>query len=103
VTATFDQVARVAHFTVRAEGTPIEADAATSTPASPAPDVLRTIITYTDGSGTWKSLDLTRNAQGTWSGSLPSMAPLTYFVQAVDTAGNVGQADNKGLFYSVGP
>jgi hypothetical protein len=103
VSAAYDSAAHIASFTADATGTAQVADPNTGTPASAAPNVVRVVVTYTDGAGTWQSLDLTHTAQSTWTGSLPTTSAMTYFVQAVDALGNVAQADNRGLFYAVHP
>jgi hypothetical protein len=103
VSATYDTAFSAARFNIQVQGTPREADPEAGILGLPAPNVARVLVTYTDGLGTWQSLDLTKDSQGNWTGSVPATRALTYFVQAVDSAGNVGQADNRGLFYAVGP
>jgi hypothetical protein len=92
-------------FEVGVVGSGLDADPERGRPATPAPDIVRVLVTYTDGQGGWKTLDLARGASGQWANSLPgpSNSPLTYFVQAVDANSNVGQADNKGRFYTLAP
>jgi len=64
--------------------------------------VERVAVTYTYGDGEWRSVDLVFNeATGRWEGTLAITAPITYFVQAVDTEGDVTQADNKGRLYAI--
>jgi hypothetical protein len=64
--------------------------------------VYRVLVAYTDGGGTWRTLDLAWNgASERWEASLPIAASIHYFVQAVDGAGNVAQVDNKGVFYEL--
>lgn len=61
--------------------------------------VFRVIITYTDGISEWNSLDLNFNPSNSkWENSLSLKRDITYFVQAVDNAGNVKVLKvNEGL------
>ena len=64
-----------------------------SVQASDASGIYRVVVAYTDytsgTSGEWKSFDLT-NTGSAWVGSLTLKKSITYLVQAVDNAGNVG-------------
>ena len=56
-----------------------------------ASGVYRVLVAYTDGLDQWNSLDLAYNgSSGMWEGQLAVRRNLTYFVQAVDNAGNAG-------------
>lgn len=63
----------------------------------------RVLATYSLGDGRWDSLDLNYSAEGDrWWGVLAldsSKSVVSYFVQAVDSAGNVAVRNNKGLFF----
>jgi len=61
----------------------------------------RVVVAYDDGYGEWRTMDLIPDRLGTmWSGDLStSPGRLSFFVQAVDEAGNVSIGANKGLFF----
>jgi hypothetical protein len=63
--------------------------------------VERVVVAYSLGDGKWHSIDLTEDAEDTWSGELAlgQGGSVSYFVQAVDGAGNVAMSDNKGLYF----
>ena len=61
--------------------------------------VATVVIAYTLGDGEWKSITLAPTATDQWSGSLDNLPILEYFVQAVDTVGNVAVHDNKGGYF----
>jgi phage terminase large subunit-like protein len=66
--------------------------------------VERVVVTYDTGAGELRSVDLAYNGTtGRWEGALAIASPITYFVQAVDTEGDVMQADNKGRLYTINP
>jgi hypothetical protein len=67
-------------------------------------DVLRAGVTYTMGDGIWVTVDLARStvAPNLWTGLIPDSPTLEWFVQAVDTAGNVAVADNRGAYFGQG-
>lgn len=49
----------------------------------------RVLVTYSDNTSSWQSLDLTYNGSSLrWEGSLTLSKSVSYFVQAVDNAGN---------------
>ncbi|HNQ77663.1 MAG TPA: C25 family cysteine peptidase [Acidobacteriota bacterium] len=49
----------------------------------------RVLVTYSDNTASWQSLDLAYNGSSSrWEGSLTLSNSITYFVQAVDNAGN---------------
>ncbi len=53
--------------------------------------VYRVIITYNDiRTNTWKSFDLQSTTGNNWSGSINLKGNITYYLQAIDKAGNVG-------------
>jgi hypothetical protein len=58
----------------------------------------RVVIAYTVGQRAWFSVDLPRYTLHKWMGFIPAGA--TWFVQAVDGAGNVAVADNKGRYFT---
>ena len=66
--------------------------------------VARVVVAYTEGQGQWFSEDLAYNpSMHKWTGDIPGTAGTVYFVQAVDVAGNVQVAHNKGAYYPVVP
>ncbi|MSP12519.1 MAG: hypothetical protein EXR62_06130 [Chloroflexi bacterium] len=59
-------------------------------------------VTYTRGNGQWQSIDLQYDAaRMKWVTEIPAQPGLLYFVQMLDTAGNVTVSDNKGRYYNV--
>ncbi|MGB0383471.1 MAG: hypothetical protein ACPGWR_01485 [Ardenticatenaceae bacterium] len=64
-------------------------------------EVVRTVATYTTGSGEWKTIDMDQIGPNIWETTLPQDPNLAYFVQAVDGGGNVAIHDNKGRYFSV--
>ena len=73
--------------------------------ASDSSGVRKVVVTYEEGDGEWKTVGLSRGNMGNhWTGDLDASASdLRYFVQAVDWAGNVALAANKGLFFGPPP
>jgi hypothetical protein len=67
--------------------------------------VSRVAIAYTLSDGQWRVTEMSRTSQNTnfWTVGLPFAMPnnLEYFIQAVDSAGNVASADNKGDYYPI--
>jgi len=60
----------------------------------------RVVVAYTDGQGVWYSRDLTYNSAAyKWTGVITGTATTRFFVQAVDSAGNVTVDDNKGQYH----
>jgi len=61
----------------------------------------RVVVTYSNDGLHWQSADLTFNSlTGQWEGEVVGMSKTaSYFVQAVDVAGNVSMTANKGLFF----
>jgi hypothetical protein len=60
------------------------------------------VVAYSLGDEVWESIDLTEGAgEGIWSGELALTKgdSVSYFVQAVDGAGNVARGDNKGFYF----
>jgi hypothetical protein len=64
--------------------------------------ICRVVVAYTDGKGTWHSVDLANTGGDTWQGTLPLSGRLEYFAQVVDSAGNVAVDDNDGSYYQEG-
>ena len=62
-------------------------------------DVYRVLVAYTEitglAQGEWKSFDLAQNS-GVWEGSLTLKRDISYFIQAVDKAGNCGFMEMTG-------
>jgi hypothetical protein len=75
------------------------------TPGMASEPVRRVTVLFTSGNGVWTRADLTQTPAGTWTGGGPAQAGsvLAYFVQAVDGAGNVGVASDKGTYYAAPP
>jgi hypothetical protein len=67
-----------------------------------ASDVQEVVVVYTDGDGTQTSKELTYDGETfKWIGAIPASTETVFFVQAVDGAGNVAVADNKGAWYAL--
>ncbi len=64
-------------------------------------DIEAVVVAYTDGNGTWSSVDLTDNGS-LHTGSFPASANTEFFVQVVDGAGNVAVDDNNGKYFRPG-
>jgi hypothetical protein len=61
--------------------------------------VHRVAVAYTTGQVRWQYVDLVYDStMEKWRGDIPSGA--TWFIQAVDEAGNVAVSDNKGIYYT---
>ena len=72
--------------------------------ARDASGVTKVLVSYTAGQSQWQSKELTYEAGAqVWAGVIPATAQSRYFVQAVDGAGNVFAADNKGRYYPLLP
>jgi hypothetical protein len=66
--------------------------------------VLRVVVAFTDGTGTWHSQDLGFSAAAQkWTGAITATIQTRYFVQVVDGAGNVAVEDNKGNYFGFPP
>lgn len=64
--------------------------------------VTRVLIAYTTGAGTWSSLDLSYNSvTRKWAGLLPGIRGATYYIQAVNSAGNATVISKKGGYFSL--
>ncbi len=65
------------------------------------PNVLRVAVGYTHNDGWWQVAELSRSIADpdVWVGTVPFDPILSYFVQAVDGAGNVGIDANKSWYY----
>jgi len=63
--------------------------------------VSRVAVGYTWGDGWWHVVEMTGTADNPnlWVGAVPYADTLSYFVQAADTAGNVGVNTNKALYF----
>jgi hypothetical protein len=65
--------------------------------------VKRMLVLYRDGSGTWKSIEMSHSSSR-WSGAGPLAGnSVEWFMQAVDGSGNVAVTSNKALLESVLP
>ena len=64
--------------------------------------IVRVTVAYTTGDGEWQTRPLARATDdpGRWLGLLPGHSGMTYFVQAVDGAGNVALQDNRGRYFA---
>jgi hypothetical protein len=72
--------------------------------AQDASGVARVLVTYTVDGTTWQSRALTYNsATGYWQGTVAGLisGKISYFVQAVDRAGNVNMSTNKGSLFEI--
>ena len=63
----------------------------------------RVVVVWTDGQGQWKSVDLEKSSSNSkeWSTEIAVKADMVFFLQAVDTLGNVAYLDNQGQYYPV--
>jgi hypothetical protein len=63
--------------------------------------VERVVVTYSEDGVHWQSVDLTYNdLTDRWEGALGGVSSTaSYFIQAVDTVGNVSMSANKGFFF----
>ncbi len=59
------------------------------------------LVTFTDGEGTWNSIELTQQEGETWQGSFTAKPKTQFFVQGVDKAGNVLINDNDGKYFDL--
>jgi hypothetical protein len=66
--------------------------------------IARVAVGYTWGDGWWYTVDLTRTLddEDVWAGAVPYADTLSYFVQALDGAGNVGVDVNKAWYFGPG-
>jgi hypothetical protein len=72
--------------------------------ASDPSGVVRVLAAFTEGQGQWLSQDLAFNTSThKWRGQITATINTRYFLQAVDGAGNIQVADNKGAYYSFQP
>jgi hypothetical protein len=64
-------------------------------------DVARLAVGYTDGKGEWVVVDFTQDSDNPnlWAGTIPFSKDISYFIEALDTAGNVVQDANKAEYY----
>jgi hypothetical protein len=80
------------------EGTLVAGTATVSVSAADASGIERVLVTYSADGQHWHSADLSYSAYtDLWKTSLPGLTETaSYFVQAMDAAGNVTVSDNKG-------
>jgi hypothetical protein len=63
--------------------------------------VQRAVATYTQGDGSWRSVELHWDADSfKWVGSFTGSADTQYMVQVVDGAGNTAYETNGGLYFT---
>jgi parallel beta-helix repeat protein len=78
----------------------VSSDAVTVTvKATDESGICRALLTYTDGQGSWRSLDLVPASTDVWRGTLSPIRWVEFFIQVVDTAGNVAVNDNDARYY----
>jgi hypothetical protein len=66
--------------------------------------VVRVLAAFTSADGVWHNQDLTYDLKTLkWSGTITATLLTRYFIQAVDGAGNVSLAHNKGCYYALLP
>jgi hypothetical protein len=66
--------------------------------------IVRVLAAFTTADGVWHNQDLTYDSKTLkWSGAITATLQTRYFLQAVDGAGNVGLAHNKGRYYALLP
>jgi hypothetical protein len=66
--------------------------------------IIRVVVAYTDGQGTWHSQDLVYDdVMHKWTGVISGTVETQYFVQVVDGAGNVAIAYNKEQYHRLLP
>jgi hypothetical protein len=115
----YDDMTLIAYYSSSADATgpaiggvsfaAIGASLLITVPVSDASGIYRVYATYTggvggEGYGTWQSTRLNLGTGITWTGSIPLASPTWFFIQAVDTAGNVAADANGGAYYLyVGP
>jgi hypothetical protein len=63
--------------------------------------VARVAVSYTAGDGDWRTVNLgrMRHDPNLWAGAIPHHPDMEWFVQVVDTAGNVAVDDNRGGYF----
>jgi hypothetical protein len=86
----------------RVEATQLSNRATFSVEVTDDSGIERVVVAYSLGEGEWHTIDLTNGGDGdTWSGELPLSEgdSVSYFVQAVDGAGNAARGDNKGFYF----
>ena len=76
-----------------------------STDVSSGDPVKRVLVLFLGGSsGAWTPVELQQGAGNLWTGSAPTSASsVQYFVQAVDSHGNVAVSTNKGYYFAGAP
>ena len=63
----------------------------------------RAVLIWTDGQGQWKAIDLDQSQTNPkeWTAEFTVKPEMVFFLQAVDTLGNVAYLDNNGQYYPV--
>ena len=76
-----------------------------STEISSSDPVKRVLVLFLGASsGAWTPVELQHGAGNLWTGSAPTSASsVQYFVQAVDSHGNVAVSTNKGYYFAGAP
>jgi len=69
--------------------------------ANDASDIQTAVVAYTDGKGSWRSIDMTESGDK-WLSRFAANASTEFFVQAVDSSGNVAVNDEDGKYFKVG-
>ncbi len=60
------------------------------------------IVVYTDNRGRWEHTTLTYDPEmDKWVGTISGVGTISWIAQAIDGAGNVTEANNKGQFYEM--
>jgi len=63
--------------------------------------ISRVAVAYNSGDKEWIIRDLASSDMELWHTELPNLPGLTFFIQVLDSAGNVAIANNKGAYYSI--
>ena len=62
------------------------------------------VVYDVNNTGTWKSVQLVKDATGAWSGGAPFTGTrVQFFAEACDAAGNCGYSSNKGRYFDAAP
>ena len=81
-------------------GTLTDNTATITVTTSDASGVKEVVMAYTDGKGTWNSINLTNGGE-TWNGNFAANTETEFFIQSVDNAGNVAINDNEGKYFKL--
>jgi hypothetical protein len=66
--------------------------------------LIRVGVLYSNGLGAWRSQDLSFDVdEQSWLGAVTEPGDVSFAVQALDSAGNVGRFTNKGRYYTAAP